>query len=140
MNGLDHIGYKVESQEVAALMERLGVGEKEGIDAPEFIASQLDWKDLQRNNKELWIECAKHAFEGLDLSETGHITTEKLLNSLREKLPEDELDYAVEDALVEAGIKDPEQVDFESFLKMVTLGSQASLDSLDKYDDRMRRS
>ena len=74
-----------------------------------------------------------------DSSETGHITTEKLLNSLREKIPEDELDYAVEDALVEAGIKDPEQVDFESFLKMVTLGSQASLDSPDKYDDPMRR-
>lgn len=139
MNGLDHIGYKVESQEVSALMERLGIGEKEGIDASEFIASQLDWKDLQRNNKELWIGCAKQAFEGLDSSETGHITTEKLLNSLREKIPDDELDYAVEDALVEAGIKDPEQVDFESFLKMVTLGSQASLDSLDKYDDRMRR-
>lgn len=140
MNGLEHIGYRVESQEVSALMERLGVGEKEGIDVPEFIASQLDWKDLQRNNKELWIGCARQAFEGLDSSETGHITTEKLLKSLREKLPEDELDYAVEDALVEAGIKDPEQVDFESFLKMVTLGSQASLDSLDKYDDRMRRS
>lgn len=139
MTGLDHIGYKVESQEVSTLMERLGIGEKEGIDAPEFIASQLDWKDLQRNNKELWIECAKQAFEGLDSSDTGHITTQKLINSLRQKLPEDELDYAVEDALVEAGVKDPEQVDFESFLKMVTLGSQNSMDSLDKYDDRMRR-
>lgn len=139
IDGLDHIGYKVESQEVTALMERLGFQEKDGIDASEFIASQLDWKDLQRNNKELWIQCAKHAFEGLDSSATGHISTEKLLNSLRQKLPEDEVEYAVEDALVEAGIKDPEQVDFESFLKMVTLGSQASLDSLDKYDDRIRR-
>lgn len=97
----------------------------------------MDWRELQRSNKELWLECAKKAFEELDETATGHISIEKLLGNLRQKLPDDEVDYAVEDALVDANLKDPEQVDFESFVKLVTIGSCASLDGLDKYPDRI---
>ena len=139
VHGLNQLGYHMESEEVSTLMDRLSLKkEDDGLGPSEFIASQLDWKDLQKNNKDLWIECAKKAFEGLDASATGKISAETIVNSLRKKLPRDEVDYAVEDAMVEAGIKDPEQVDFEGFLKMVTLGSHASTDSLDKYDPRIQ--
>ena len=139
VQGLNQLGYHMESEEVSTLMDRLTLKkEDDGLGPSEFIASQLDWKDLQKNNKDLWIECAKKAFEGLDASATGKISAETIVNSLRKKLPDDEVDYAVEDAMVEAGIKDPEQVDFEGFLKMVTMGSHASTDSLDKYDPRIQ--
>ena len=138
MRGLDHLGYSVEEDELASLMSRVGLhDDSDGIQEAEFLATQLDWRELQRNNKQVWLECAKKAFEELDDSATGHINIEKVLGNLRTKLPDDEIDYAVEDALVDANLKDPEQVDFESFVKLVTIGSHASLDGLDKFPDRV---
>lgn len=43
-------------------------------------------------------------FEGLDGTSNG-LTTSKLMEVLRAKLPAPEIDYAVEDALVDAGYK-----------------------------------
>jgi len=136
--GLAHLGYSVEEDELVSLMSRVGLhDDSDGIQEAEFLATQLDWRELQRNNKQLWLECAKKAFEELDDSATGHINIENVLGNLRTKLPDDEIDYAVEDALVDANLKDPEQVDFESFVKLITIGSHASLDGLDKFPDRV---
>jgi serine/threonine protein kinase/Ca2+-binding EF-hand superfamily protein len=138
LHGLSTLGYSVEEDELSGLMDRVGLADDSGgIKEAEFLASQLDWKDLQRNNKELWIECAKNAFRELDASKTGHISIEKLLQNLRSKIPDEEVDFAVEDALVDANLKDAAQVDFEGFMKLVTMGSYASLDGLDNYPDRL---
>ena len=135
MQGLSTLGYNVEEDELSALMDRVGhTQDSGGIKDAEFLASQIDWKDLQRNNKELWIECAKNAFHELDASKTGQVSIEKLLQNLRSKIPDEEVDFAVEDALVDANLKDAEQVDFEGFMKLVTIGSFASLDN---YPDRV---
>mmetsp|Transcript_15310 Transcript_15310/g.43633 ORF Transcript_15310/g.43633 Transcript_15310/m.43633 type:complete len:794 (+) Transcript_15310:187-2568(+) len=135
MQGLSTLGYNVEEDELGALMDRVGhTQDSGGIKDAEFLASQIDWKDLQRNNKELWIECAKNAFHELDASKTGQVSIEKLLQNLRSKIPDEEVDFAVEDALVDANLKDAEQVDFEGFMKLVTIGSFASLDN---YPDRV---
>jgi calcium-dependent protein kinase len=138
ISGLSRLGYEVQPEEVSSLMEMLDLNKNDTIEASEFVASQIDWRDLQRNNKDLWIECARRAFEDLDSRSAGHITVENIVSSLRNKLPEEEINYAVENALVESGVMDPEQVDFEGFLKMVQMGSRASLDSLDQYDPRIR--
>lgn len=72
--------------------------------APEFVASQLDWAALQESNRELWLECARRAFEGLAAGpDNGRLPVEALIGALRGKLPAAEVDYAVEDALLEAG-------------------------------------
>lgn len=135
MQGLSTLGYNVEEDELSALMDRVGhTQDSGGIKDAEFLASQIDWKDLQRNNKELWIECAKKAFHELDASKTGQVSIEKLLQNLRSKIPDEEVDFAVEDALVDANLKDAEQVDFEGFMKLVRIGSFASLDN---YPDRV---
>jgi len=135
MQGLSTLGYNVEEDELSALMDRVGhTQDSGGIKDAEFLASQIDWKDLQRNNKELWIECAKNAFHELDASKTGQVSIEKLLQNLRSKIPDEEVDFAVEDALVDANLKDAEQVDFEGFMKLVRIGSFASLDN---YPDRV---
>jgi serine/threonine protein kinase/Ca2+-binding EF-hand superfamily protein len=140
MNGLSKLGYNMEEEELSGLLEQVGLGrshQSNGIGETEFLASQLDWKDLQRNNKELWIECARKAFQELDNSGAGSISIEKLLRNLGNKIPDEEVDFAVEDALVDANLKDPEQVDFEGFMKLATIDSHASLDGLENFPDRM---
>ena len=67
----------------------------------------------------------------------GTSASKKLLHNLRSKLPDEEVNFAVEDALVDANLKDAEQVDFEGFMKLVTIGSHASLDGLENYPDRL---
>ena len=42
-------------------------------------------------------------FEGLEGGTAGRMPTEKLIATLRDKLPAAEVDYALEDALLEAG-------------------------------------
>ncbi len=53
--------------------------------------------------RELWLECARRAFAGLCSNSGGRLRLDAVLSTLRSKLPADEVDYAVEDALVEAG-------------------------------------
>ena len=135
--GLQYLGYKVEPSEVALLMEQLDLNSSNKIEPSEFVASQIDWPALQQTNKELWLECAKRAFQDLDKEAQGRINAEALVSSLRSKLPDDEIDFAMEDALAEAGIADPEALDFEGFLRMVQIGSSYdSLDSLEQYESR----
>ena len=53
--------------------------------------------------REQWLECCKRAFEGLERDSAGRVTSSSLLEGLRSRLPAAEIDYAVEDALIEAG-------------------------------------
>ena len=55
--------------------------------------------------REVWLEAVKRVFEGLELSSDGTVTAEALVSTLRNKLPADQVDYALEDALLEAGYK-----------------------------------
>lgn len=135
--GLHTLGYDIQPDEVGQLMEQLDLNSDSKLGASEFVASQLDWPTLQKNNKEIWLESAKRAFDDLDASSRGHISAGKIIAALRKKLPDDEIDFAVEDALVESGIADPEQIDFENFLQMARFGSLESLPSLEQYDPRL---
>jgi len=134
--GLHSLGYDIQPDEVGQLMEQLDLNSDSKLEASEFVASQLDWPTLQKNNKEIWLESARRAFNDLDASSKGHISAGKIISALRKKLPDDEIDFAVEDALVESGIVDPEQIDFENFLQMARFGSLESLPSLEQYDPR----
>lgn len=91
--------------------------------------------------RDLWLECARRAFEGLDAAGGGRLPATSLVTVLRGRLPVAEVDAAVEDALVEAGLADAESVDFEGFLRVLApSNSCGSLDSLDAYDPRLRAS
>lgn len=137
-NGLHALGYDLAPSEVAILMRELDVNSDGQVQAHEFVASQLDWTTLQQSNRELWLESARRAFSALGSDEEGRLRLDAVLGTLRAKLPADEVDYAVEDVLVEAGYADADELDFEGFLRMVQVGSLDSLDSLDQYDPRMR--
>ncbi|GAB4813440.1 hypothetical protein N2152v2_000486 [Parachlorella kessleri] len=136
--GLQGLGYDLTPSEVKILINELDSNEDGQVQPHEFIASQLDWTTLQQSNRELWLECARRAFASLDANSDGRLSLDAVLATLRSKLPADEVDYAVEDALVEAGYADADEMDFEGFLRMVQVGSLDSLDSLDQYDPRLR--
>ena len=138
--GLRHLGYELDPSEMAVLMDQLDLDDDEAVAPAEFVASQLDWGMMQRCNRDLWLECARRAFADLDSNSDGVLSAQELVASLRSKLPAEEVDFAVEDALVEAGGVDPEEIDFEGFLKMLHVGSFESLDSLDQYEARFHRS
>jgi len=54
--------------------------------------------------REQWLAAAQKVFKALDFRSNG-LTMERLMCVLREKLPAAEVEYAVEDALVDAGYK-----------------------------------
>ena len=54
--------------------------------------------------REQWLAAAQKVFQSLDSKSNG-LTMERLMRVLREKLPAAEVEYAVEDALVDAGYK-----------------------------------
>lgn len=141
-DGLRQLGYDLAPSEMNVLLDQLDVksSNAEVIVPSEFVASQLDWSALQRSNRELWLECARRAFADLDKDNNGLLSAEGLVSSLRAKLPEDQVDFALEDAMVEAGYADADEMDFEGFLHMLNVGSFESLDSLDLYDPRLRKS
>lgn len=53
--------------------------------------------------RDQWLECARAAFANMDWAEKGHITSSQLVSLLSTKLPAEEVEHAVEDALMEAG-------------------------------------
>ena len=54
--------------------------------------------------REQWLAAAQKVFKSLD-SQSNGLTMDRLMCVLREKLPAAEIEYAVEDALVDAGYK-----------------------------------
>lgn len=55
------------------------------------------------DSRDQWLECARAAFASMDSAEKGHITSSQLVSMLSTKLPAEEVEHAVEDALMEAG-------------------------------------
>lgn len=53
--------------------------------------------------RELWLEAAKKVFADFETESGGKISPAALTAIIRQKLPSAEVEYAVEDALVEAG-------------------------------------
>ena len=54
--------------------------------------------------RELWIEAAKRVFQGIETAQgRGTISYAQLTDMIRHKIPEREIEYAVEDALVAGG-------------------------------------
>ena len=53
--------------------------------------------------RDQWLEYAAKAFSTLDADTNGRISAADLMRMLGSKLPEHEVEYAVEDALVDAG-------------------------------------
>lgn len=53
--------------------------------------------------RDQWLDCARVAFSSVDAAEKGHISSGQLVNLISSKLPAEEVEHAVEQALMEAG-------------------------------------
>jgi hypothetical protein len=64
---------------------------------------------LTSPRREQWLQAAKRAFDeierkgGVGVSTAGTVRSSHLIDLLRTRLPGNEVEYAVEDALLEAG-------------------------------------
>ena len=136
--GLQQLGYDLAPTEVEVLLSQLDINADKKVNPEEFVASQLDWTALRQNNRDLWLESARRAFADLDSNSDGRITADELIANLKAKLPAAEVEYALEDAMLEAGAAGADEIDFEGFLKMISVGSVESMDALDQYEARMK--
>eukprot|EP00891_Asterochloris_glomerata_P009509 jgi/Astpho2/9509/Aster-x0393 len=114
-------------------MRQMDLRDEGRVGQPAFVASQLDWRAFQRNYKDQdqWLEYAAIAFSTLDADTNGRISAADLMRMLGSKLPEHEVEYAVEDALVDAGYADADNMDFEGFLKLLRVA--VSIQSLSLF-------
>ena len=76
------------------------VSEYAGVTRSAFVASQLDWRKLQENHTAMWLECARDTFRALDSNGDGVLSSADLVRTLRDKLRDDDVDLAVEEAMV----------------------------------------
>ncbi|EFJ45485.1 hypothetical protein VOLCADRAFT_105941 [Volvox carteri f. nagariensis] len=142
---LERLGFKLAPSEVSRLMEQVDLEGSGGIDQAAFAASQMDWRHLQKNHTELWLDLAAKAFREMDTNGDGVLEVNELLTALRERLPPDEVQSALQLALEEAGARggvlhpgggasDEQGIDFNAFCNLLKVGS---MDTLDLYDDRL---
>lgn len=135
--GLRKLGYTLEVSELDALLDQLDLDGDGHIVTSEFVASQMDWDTLQQDYKDLWLQCVQRTFAALDVNKDGRLGTRDLIAMLKDKLPASEVEWALEDALVESGYADADEMDFEGFLRMVKVASHDSLGDLDQYESRL---
>lgn len=127
----------LEESELNALMDQLDLNKDGVIGRSEFLASQMDWGVLQEDCRDLWLQCAQRAFATLDTDKDGKLSSKELIAMLRSKLPAHELDWALEDMMIEAGYADADEVDFDGFLRLAKAASHDALDSLEQYESRL---
>ncbi|CAG9460057.1 unnamed protein product [Pedinophyceae sp. YPF-701] len=133
---LQQLGYDLADQELQHLMCILDGAHVGEVNRGAFAASLIDWKAFQRNCTDQWLEHLKRAFAEMDQDGDGCIWVEDMLKVLRNKLPPQELEHAVEHALVDAGCREQRHMNFEDFARMMHSPSADALDNLDIYDDR----
>ncbi|GLI66480.1 hypothetical protein VaNZ11_010324 [Volvox africanus] len=144
---LARMGYCLAPSEVSRLMEVLDTSRRGVVGRSALVASLMDWRHLQRNHTELWLELAEKAFRQLDSDGSGVLEVGELLAALRARLPPEEVRAALEDAVREAeaggrgakglrggSVAAAQGMDFDAFVNLLRVGSH---DSLDMYDDRM---
>lgn len=140
--GLQRLGYALEEGEAERLLET--AAGTSTVPKAKFLASQIDWGAYQMNFREQWLLAAKRAFDTIEGAASsllggsgnpsrGALNSKALIDLLRQRLPWAEVDYAVEDALLEAGAVDADEIDFEGFLRLLRVESEAQLD---QYESR----
>lgn len=164
VSGLAELGYKLTDSEVERLLDTLDSNNTGSIGKVQFSASQIDWRVLQRNNAQRWVERARRVFSALDEDGDGVLSSAEIANLLASKLPPAEVEGALRHAMMEAsrrrkkkaaGVDGSDATDasnavgeaalpqeaslhdglrFHQFLRIL---SARSMESLDQYDDKL---
>ena len=102
VSGLAELGYKLTDSEVEQLLDTLDSNNTGSIGKVQFSASQIDWRVLQRNNAQRWVERARRVFSALDEDGDGVLSSAEIPNLLASKLPPAEVEGALRHAMMEA--------------------------------------
>ncbi|GBF90915.1 calcium-dependent kinase [Raphidocelis subcapitata] len=131
---LSRMGFRLRPSEAAALADTMDTSGSGKVRRAAVAASQVDWRWLQTNDVDAWLDIAARAFRSLDRDRDGVLSLDEIVASMRAKLPDDELADALAQVMAEAGggARDG-GLDFDSFLNVLKVGS---MDSLDQYDAR----
>jgi hypothetical protein len=71
----------VQDGELDRLCRTLG-GESDSLSRAAVIASQIDWRYMQRHQKERWLALARRAFDTLDADADGCVSVDEMLHAL----------------------------------------------------------
>lgn len=150
--GLKRMGYRLSDDELQRLMNSIG-GTQGTVSRSSVIASQIDWRYLQRYQKQRWLELTRRAFDNIDGDADGKVSVEELMRALEDRIPADELNNLFESAATGSsearGVKIPAAAGQNrmisavrplSFQTFMSLMRQPSDESLDMYDDRLEGS
>lgn len=119
-----HSSSRLSSVDAGPLRHRY-VTELEEVSRPAFVASQLDWRRLRENHTEMWLECARATFASLGPGPDGAVAVEQLLGLLREKLHDDDVDLAIEEAML-ANCAESYGVTFDDFVRLLSADGGAA--------------
>lgn len=73
------------------LLDQLDVGRSGRVAKSQFAASQLDWRLAQLHHRERWLGAARQAFMAFDTNSDGLIDVANITQTLRTKLPPNEV-------------------------------------------------
>jgi len=79
----------------------------------------------------MWLECVRETFALLDDDDDGIVSADAFVGMLRGKLPDPDIDLAIEEAMLKACAEDC-GVTFEKFLGLVQSESYLDLADMDE--------
>jgi Ca2+-binding EF-hand superfamily protein len=100
---LSKLGYRLEPCEITRLLEQVDTSNSGKVKRAALAASQIDWRHLQQNHMDHWLDIAHRAFATLDHNGDGLLHVSDIMSSLKSKLPQDELRRTIQQAMQEAG-------------------------------------
>lgn len=131
------IGHRLHPSELHRLLDQLDPAHTGSVSRAHVAAAVMDFAALhQGRHRDLWLSSVRRVFDGLDANGDGVLSTEEIVEAIKEKLPATEVERAIAQALEEASLHGGSVpgLDFEAFLKLLRTGAP---DDLTQYDDRM---
>ncbi|EFJ50069.1 hypothetical protein VOLCADRAFT_89054 [Volvox carteri f. nagariensis] len=99
---LAKMGFRLAPSEVSRLMEGLDTDRSGSVGRSDLAACLVDWRHMQRNHTDLWLQLAARAFRHLDLDSSGVLEVDELIAAMRARLPPEEVAEALQEAMEEA--------------------------------------
>lgn len=100
---LSKLGYRLEPCEINRLLEQVDTSNSGKVKRAALAASQIDWRHLQQNHMDTWLDIARRAFAAFDQNGDGLLCVGEIMSCLKSKLPQDELRLTIQQAMAEAG-------------------------------------
>jgi hypothetical protein len=85
-SGLRSMGYRLQDSELDRLCKAIG-GNSDTMSRAAIIASQIDWRYMQRFQKERWLALARRAFDTIDVNQSGSVSLEDMIQAMQVCLP-----------------------------------------------------